>query len=356
MARFSLAAVLLTAALATADPASTPLAVPPGEALRRLARTAPDFQPATGEESALFEDARDGSLDRHTLDEACLMAGGVSDARARRDYRARLDRIEDEARKAVAGIESVTERGAKLLRFLHDGPMRKGFRAERTDLHEVLDTGEFNCVSSTALYVVLGRRLGLDARAVEVPEHMFVVLTIDGRTIDVETTVADGFDADPERRTGPAKAAARGGPPGTRREVDGPGLASVVAFNHGVALAGQKRYGEAVRANLVALSLDPLNPKAAQNAAAGLANWPVELAKGGKYPEAAAVLAAGKELAPKDPFLLNNARAVYDAWANVSVQRQDWSAAVRVYEAGLTLLPGDEHLSGNLAYCRGQRR
>ena len=294
----------------------------------------------------LFADARDGRFDRHTLAEACLVAGGVTDPRERQGYLDRLDRLAAAARKATAGSQSA-EKAGQLLKFLHAGPMARGFRADQTDLHVLLDTGEFNCVSAAALYVILGRGLGLDVRAVEVPEHTFVVLAAGDRTIDVEPTDPHGLD--PGRESKARRA-------GRRRELGEPGLAALVAYNHGVSLANRRRFADAVRANLVALALDPENPLAARNATAGLVNWPVELLRAGQYSEAVTVLAVGRELVPGEAALIGNTRAVFDAWADESMRRQDWAAAARVYEAGLGHLPGDKHLTANLAYCRDQTR
>lgn len=330
----------------------------PTEAIGKLAKLDPQVPAVSKDEAALFEDAKDGKFDRYTFAEACLMAGGVADPRDRRKYRDKLDWIEAEARKATAGSRSVNEDAARLLRFLHAGPMAKGYKTEQTDLHVLLDTGEYNCVSSAALFTVVGRRIGLDVRAVEVPEHLFVVLVTRGRKIDVETTSPYGFDPDPKRKVGPAKSDGKAPerPTDQRREVGEPGLAAVVAYNHGVTLSRQKKYGAAVRATLVALALDPTNPHAAKNVTANLANWPVELSKAGKHETAAAVLAVGRELAPKEDVLRNNTLAIFDAWADESMKRKDWAGAVRVYEAGLQQMPGDKHLANNLAYCREQMR
>lgn len=347
-------ALALSAGLSAGGP---PAALAPTEAIARLAKVDAQVPAVSKDEAALFEDAKDGKFDRYTFAEACLMAGGVADPRDRRKYRDKLDWMEAEARKATAGSKSVNEDAARLLKFLHSGPMAKGYKTEQTDLHVLLDTGEYNCVSSAALFTVVGRRIGLDVRAVEVPEHLFVVLATRGRKIDVETTSPYGFDPDPKRKVGPAKdGKAPERPADQRREVGEPGLAAVVAYNHGVTLSRQKKYGAAARANLVALALDPTNPHAVKNLTANLANWPVELSRAGKHEAAAAVLAVGRELAPKEEVLRNNTLAIFDAWADEAMKRKDWAGAVRVYEAGLQQMPGDKHLANNLAYCREQLR
>ena len=342
--RFALAAFVLAAGPASADPSASALAVTPTEALEKLARSG-HFAPVSEREAALIEDAKDGRFDDHSLAEVCCIVAGVTDADRIRACRQRLDQLVTDARKLTAGSKSAEGRAVRLHRFLHAGAMPNGFRADQTDLHTLLDSGEFNCVSSAALYTIVGRRLGLDVRSVEVPEHMFVTLSVDGRTTDVEPTDPRAFDADATRRAMPTT---------DRRVLSDPALAAVVAYNHGVAFAKEKRFAKAVRANLLALALDPANPLVAKNAVADLVNWPVELMRTGKYAEAATILAVGRELAPTEPALVRNTLATYDAWADVSLRRHDWASAARVYEMGQRQLPGDKHLSASLAFCRQQ--
>src|SRR5262249_13051670 len=120
------------------------------------------------DEAALFADVQGGRFRSWSFAEAALLASGVSDAAKRKEYADRLDALEKEARNAVAGAGTPFEKGEKLLRWLHDGPLSGGCRGGQTDLHTVLDSKTFNCVSSAVLYNVLALRLGLDARAIEV--------------------------------------------------------------------------------------------------------------------------------------------------------------------------------------------
>lgn len=93
----------------------------------------------------------------------------------------------------------MSEKGQTLLGWLHRGPMSKGYRANQTDLSTLLDAGLFNCVSSATLYNVLALRLGLDARAVEVPDDPFAVLYDGAAHMDVETRNAARFNPSRDR-------------------------------------------------------------------------------------------------------------------------------------------------------------
>src|SRR5262249_39818919 len=214
----------------------------------------------TRDEAALFAAAQKGKLGKWSFAEAALLASGVTDAAKRKHYLARLDKLEAGARKATAGAKTPFEKGKKLLAFLHAGPMAKGYDRDQSDLSALLDSGKFNCVSSALLYNVLGRRLGLDLRAVEVPEHVFSVLYDGRKRADVETTNPRGFN--PSRVPLTAAQAKKKGVvylresyPDRRREVNELGLLAIVCYNRGVALAREKRYQESVLAGFRALSL-----------------------------------------------------------------------------------------------------
>lgn len=350
--RYAFAALLLIGSVVSAAP-PTPLAVTPTEALNKLARLDGREPAVTPDEDGLFEDAKDGKFDKYSFADACLIAGRVIRKNDRQKYLARLDAIEVEARKATRGSKSVAEDGAKLLQFLHAGPMNRGYKTDQTDLHVLLETGEFNCVSSAALYTVMGQRLGIDVRAVELPGHVFSVLATRGRKIDVETTSPHGFDPDPLREHGPAHAHR---PTERRREVGPPGLAAVVALNHGIILAQRNQYAESIRSYLLALSLDPDSPDAARAVVGDFLRWPVELAKAGKHEKAMAVVTVGRELAPTEPRFQPVTLAVVDAWAKEYIDRQDYTGAAQVISRGLREYPDDKLLVNNLNYCRARMR
>lgn len=314
-------ALILTAGIADAGkPAkgAYPFAVAPEKALDKLVtldKVSGQKYTVTKDEASLFADARDGKLDEVSFANACLLASGVTDREKLRSYLEKLDEIEAAARKAVANTKTVSETAKRLLEFLHAGPMAEGYESNQTDLHVVLDTGKFNCVSSAALYNVIGRRLGLDLKAVEIPEHVFSVLCDGDDRIDIETTNAKGFDpSDKEPSKKPITKAQRHAK--ERREVGEAGLAAVIAYNHGVSLSREKQFHAAVSANFRALALDAANASAAKNAVADLCNWPLELVKTGEYENALTVLALGLELAPTESSLKNNHKVVWAEFAD----------------------------------------
>jgi hypothetical protein len=111
-----------------------------------------------------------------------------------------LGRLQALAAKARAQVSAASQPpGEALLVFLHsqDGPFRR-YQARQTRVDVLLDTGTFNCVSSAVVYWLMAMAIGLDVGAVGTRDHAFCTLRANGRTVDVETTIAYGYD--PGRR------------------------------------------------------------------------------------------------------------------------------------------------------------
>jgi tetratricopeptide (TPR) repeat protein len=315
------------------------------DVLKRLEKiTALDVS-ISADEAALFADARDGKLDEWTFADAALLASGVLEGARRRTYLAKIDEIEAGARQAVASAKSPPERGAALLRFLHGGPMAKGYLARQTDLSAILDTGKFNCVSSATLYNVIGRRLGLDLRAIEVPHHAFSILYDGSEHADVETTTPLGFNPARDRAAQAEFTKVTGFPyihdsnRDQRREVGEVGLVAITYYNHGVELLKEKRYQESLVANFRAMSLDAQFNSAVKNALAALANWSLELAKQKKFDQALEVVTTGLELAPEDATLVNNHKVFWGEWADALVKAGQIDEALAVLRRAAQAVP-----------------
>jgi tetratricopeptide (TPR) repeat protein len=293
------------------------------DVLARLQKSSSLDVTISPDEAALFADVKDGKFTKWSFAEAALLASGVIDPGKRKEYLNQLDALEAKARKALAGAKTPKEKGEKLLTWLHakDGPLAKGYVARQTDLPVILDTATFNCVSSALLYNVLGRRLGLDLRAIEVPDHAFSILYDGTNNADVETTTSSGFNPARDQAAQQQFEKETGfryipdSHRDQRREIGEAGLVAIVYYNHGVTLTDQKRNHEALLAYFRAMSLDQEFNSAVKNALAVLANWSLELAGAGKFEAAINVLSTGVELAPKDARLVHNRKVIWGDWA-----------------------------------------
>ena len=88
-----------------------------------------------------------------------------------------------------------TERGQAdfILIYLHRNVFR-AYSLMQTRVDTVFANGRFNCVSSSVLYMLLAKSVGLSVSGVKTIDHAFVMVHIDGEDIDVETTSRYGFD------------------------------------------------------------------------------------------------------------------------------------------------------------------
>lgn len=304
------------------------------EKLKGLAGVAAALGP---DEAALTADVKDGKLQTWDLADAALVVSGVADPARRTAYRARIDALAAAAAAPLAGADTPEAKGTRLLGWLHERAFAGGYAAGQTDLPPVLDGGTFNCVSSAVLYTILARRLGLDARGVQVPDHAFGVVYAGTRHFDVETTTPRGFD--PARDPAAvAEFAARTGfayipdsDRDRRREVTDAGLLAMVWYNHGCRLAADGDHRAALAAYFRALGLDRELAAAAKNALVSLAAWALAEGAAGRFDTGRAVARAGLDLAPNDP------RVRY-AHARVWADSAEAEAGRNGLDAGLAVL------------------
>jgi len=104
--------------------------------------------------------------------------------------------------------QKIWQKGYLLNRAMHQYFFSKGreqsedsYEADQSQLSGIFVNGQYNCVSSTILYIYLAKRFDLDVEAVILPTHTFVELDLhNGSRVDVETTSSTGFDWAHDRR------------------------------------------------------------------------------------------------------------------------------------------------------------
>lgn len=307
----------------------------PASALQVLAKLSASVNlKISPEERSLFADAADGKLDTWSFAEASLLSSGVTDKRQRARYLKQIDALHAAASKSIPTNIDTFARGRALLTWLHKRAFKKGYKEKQTDVSTVLDTATFNCVSSATLYNILARRMGLDVRGIEVPDHAFSILYDGTRHADIETTTKAGFNparnraglTEFQRQTGFVYIADRNR--SKRREIGDTGLVALTYYNHGVGFAKKKLYEKALVSNFKALSLDPKNKSAVKNVLAALGNWSSSLSKSGDYDKALAVLNTGLALAPKDWTLRHNKKVVWQQKFRKSLDQGDVTIAL----------------------------
>jgi len=319
----------------------------PVQALQTIARLkefSTGRQALSADELALMADVQKGQLQKLSCAEAALIASGMTDGEKRKAYLDRLDKIEAGAREAVAGAATAAEKGDKLLQYLHAGTMKPGYEQNQSSVAGILDSGKYNCVSSAVMYNVIGRRLGLDLRGMVKPGHAFSILYDGGRSYDVQTTCARGFDPkDPqlqkelEQKTGIKPQADHT----SCRETGEVGLLSVICSNRTADFAKDQRYYEALLLGFLALGLDPSSETALDNTYAAWTQWTKHLIDKGEFENVMAVLAVGLQLAPKNCGLRCNREAAWARWIEAAQAQSEEAATALIRK--LRKESGEDH-------------
>lgn len=298
----------------------------------------------TALEDTLLADAADGRLDRFTLFEAALIAGGACDRESLEPYQRRLDNLatDYETRHPSSSFSSSgdskrRDEGARaLLVFLHERVFSH-YDASSSDVRQTLDEGVYNCVSATVLYQVLGRRFDLPIVPIASPAHVRCRL-LDGEPLDVETTCADWF-AVVERYPDPADRAAlvsraSGQPAYPQRVLTDVQLIGKIYYNRGVALIERQQYHRAMTASRLGWRLDPNDATALDNLLSSMNNAALQSADAGRFDEAAALLAECSRLAPDYAPAATNDLHVHQRWVAHLCRKQRFAEAIDLLDAG----------------------
>jgi tetratricopeptide (TPR) repeat protein len=354
----------------------------------RLSDSARTLLAATWELRAKADSSKDLEIDPDRVLEAMLLASGVDAPAEREKYRQQFARLVDQAREATSDAPTPRERGERLMQFLHSSVMHKGYDEAQTSFTAIFETGQANCVSATAMYYLVGTRLGLDLQPISIPSegvlpgHASLDMIDAGERIQVEPTNPDGFDW--ETKSNRPDVTVIGYVPSRKEghEIDALGLAAMIYSNRGVTLskAARPRWLEAARCYLAALCLDPQDGSATNNLLTVFVNWGPTLATERKFEDAVRVLAFGQAIAPESDELDNNQRVVWsqyiedllsagkdeealpiirraaeatgdDEWRSASYWfirhgekrlEENWEAALEVVQRGLKVLPAAE--------------
>ncbi len=304
--------------------------------------------PLTAMERSLAAHARDGKLEGITLLDAALLASGVPQAAiASEAKRIRAALAPAIARARVQRGEAA--RGRTLLIALHETVLRR-YELAATELDQVERTGEFNCLSSALLYLVAAEGVLTSARGVVTVHHAFVHVTVEGKTLDVETTTPGGFDPDRSKLTSVQVKQLAGDDVSAEEFLEGlkqveelPSLSLVAAVYSNRAIALVRR-GDAAAA---AMALD----RGARMATGGLqrrmADWRASLiSKGvkdlvelGRFDDARRLLELGLEVTEGShrATLTRSLSIVHHNLGVAAVERKDWVGALEHVDIAISL-------------------
>jgi len=270
-------------------------------------------------EDRLFREAEDVRVDGRWLLAIGLAAGGERDEsrieRALIDIAAWTEHLTRKVRAA-----DLRGQAEAVLEFLHLQVLRGEYRSDASDLSLALSGGGYNCVGATVLFYCLAERCGLSVSAAETPGHVCALVDEPDGAFIVETTCRDWL------RVATDSSLRR--PSSDARRLSPQGLAALFYYNAGADLLGERRFAEALAANLKALRLDPANLAARSNFLAGLNNWALECQRDGDFARAVRLLEHGMRMAPEHrPFRVNYV-AIHQRWIEALVEDERYEAAL----------------------------
>jgi hypothetical protein len=309
-----------------------------------LATSITSVPPPAGREAALVADAQDGKLNVTPLLDAALIASGVADGDVPMEaakVRAVLAPAIERARDAP-----VDARGDALLRALHETVLRK-YVATASEIDDVARTGEFNCLSSALLYVVAADGLVDNPRAMVSKHHAYARVAVNGRSVDVETTSPDGFNADRNAMMTPAYVTTIAGPGISPRDLleDLRSSEELPILSHVAGVYSNRAVALAARGDLArtAIALDRatrlasggLKARATAWRAGVLNNGALALAGAGRLEDARALLELALDGVDDGTkrLLLGNLTSLHLQAADAAMTRGDWTGALAAVAA-----------------------
>jgi tetratricopeptide (TPR) repeat protein len=308
--------------------------------------------PPAGLEAVLVAEATGGRLSRMDLATAALLASGVPEPELPRARQVLLAAVQPSVERALRRT-TPADRGRTLLAALHETVLRR-YDAGATQVTRVVNGGEFNCVSSSVVFVVAAEGVLGDPRAVLMDSHAFARVTAGNRAVDVETTTPGGFDPDRKRLWTPAflsRLGIRQGLDGRApdlqaeyaRAVELPSVALVAAIygNRAVDLLeqGDARGAAVALDRATRMAHGPQKARLAEWRATLLANAAVDLVEAGRVQDAIPLLHVGlQDLSGKRRDLLTGNLAIaYGRLADQLLEQGEPAEALRWLDAAAAL-------------------
>ncbi len=257
--------------------------------------------------------------DEQFLD-SLIYASGVEKASEVEKLRKAYVQLLEESKQSLKPCKSETERAEKLLAFLHEGVMKEGYDADKTTFAELFEVKKYNCVSSTAIYCILGKTHGLKLQPISVPGssfqagHATLDLVVDGKRIQIEPTNAKGYDWEAKVKDPKAIIITSGPARSTGHDVSYWHVPAMIYSNRGNHFKkddGSEQFAM-IRCYVAALALAPDDECSTTNMTAALVNWGPALEKAEKFEQAVAAMEFAHLVAPGNTGVENNRR---NAWA-----------------------------------------
>jgi hypothetical protein len=290
------------------------------------------LKPASPLEAQLLEDMVDGQLQQFSLLEAALIASGVDNPTILTSYTERFSAVLQrsfEARQDQAPSAMVEARA--ILDWLHHHVLTGDYQPACTEIDRTLETGNFNCVTSTILYRYWADAHGVTVETLSQPDHVFCRVP-GSPPIIIQTTSPTGV-VDLASSAGPSPtemiSSATRSPERVLSDVQ---LVAKIYYNRGVLSLEHDAHASALAWLSRAAHLDAEDMAARRNLLACINNGAVHEAHAGCFSRALQLLEQGKVIAPDYEPFSHNEVYVYYSWARHLSAQQRFAEALEVLD------------------------
>ena len=252
-------------------------------------------------EKNLLADARDFRLNRHLLIDALLIASGANTEPELNRFRDKFHKLTETLRRSGRlSLGGPRDKARAILETMHTDVL-SAYTSKLADIRQAFETGEYNCVTASALFLCLAERFGLRVSAEDRGGHVLTRLRGGGESFYIETTLGRWFRMSPIEKQIALRQFAEH-EDGPRREMTRLGLVAMMYFNRGALMLEKKLYREAISESFKAACIDPGSPEALDNLICAYTKLAFHLTKQKRYDEALRVVDRAKEF---DPYRLS---------------------------------------------------
>ena len=252
---------------------------------------------------------------------AALVAGGADQAQTERRIK-ELDALWSELSPQLKGAGNEEEDAEKILSFIYEKIFRK-YNFDQTRVDEAMESGVYNCVSSSIIFMYFCKRADIPVCAEETPQHAFCAIYAGDKKIDVETTNPYGVNPGKKRGqdlgggmtqwiTVPAKNYSG------RHQVDDRRVIGMVYNNLIVQLQKKKRNAETIGLAVDAYEVQGHSGLSRNNLEQCVLNAAADCSIAGKEEQAISLLMEAEERFGPSP---NFSKRIQTSWHNLLLQK-----------------------------------
>lgn len=244
----------------------------------------------------LLADAGDGRLDDIPFFSAALVASGVDDERELSRW------LDSYTQRQTALLSSLADRPAgerlqAIQRALHSSILTGRYDTAASDVRVALSHGDFNCLSSVAIYLDWCQAADLPMSIWLGQGHVFLRAAVDGEAVVIEPGIPQWKKQNTTRQH-------------SSRQITPVELLGKFYYNRGVQALKDGKFAAGLDLLRASLVFDPQDSDARANLVAGLNNWAADHCRANRYGDAALLIEQGLLLDPAFAPLIANERLV----------------------------------------------